>query len=147
VPRNARTRPHGHWAYDLALHRNLLTVLEAERAALAAMEILPVSSTGGDCGPPSARLSGPGRWYQHRSGPDLQPLTTEVPMGKAGRFVLPGAQRRNGPPPLSLNQAAAALVAPLNGAQQVPSVEQLRSVVRRACRARIISAKGGRHHG
>jgi hypothetical protein len=68
-------------------------------------------------------------------------------MGKAGRFVLPGAQRRNGPSPLSLNQSAAALVAPLNGAQQVPSVEQLRSVVRRACRARIISAKGGRHHG
>jgi hypothetical protein len=31
----------GHWAYDLALHRNLLTVLEAERAALAAMESLP----------------------------------------------------------------------------------------------------------
>ena len=28
----------GHWAYDLALHRNLLTVLEAERAALAATE-------------------------------------------------------------------------------------------------------------
>jgi hypothetical protein len=36
----------GHWAYDLALHRNLLTVLEAERAALAAMESLPVSPDG-----------------------------------------------------------------------------------------------------
>ena len=33
----------GHWAYDLALHRNLLTVLEAERTALAATESLPVS--------------------------------------------------------------------------------------------------------
>jgi hypothetical protein len=33
----------GHWAYDLALHRNLLTVLEAERAALAATESLPAS--------------------------------------------------------------------------------------------------------
>jgi hypothetical protein len=36
----------GHWAYDLALHRNLLTVLEAERAALAATESLPVSPDG-----------------------------------------------------------------------------------------------------
>jgi hypothetical protein len=33
----------GHWTYDLALHRNLLTVLEAERAALAATESLPAS--------------------------------------------------------------------------------------------------------
>ena len=33
----------GHWAYDLALHRNLLMVLEAERAALIATESLPVS--------------------------------------------------------------------------------------------------------
>jgi hypothetical protein len=68
-------------------------------------------------------------------------------MDKAGRFVLPGAQPRNGYPPLSLNQAAAALVALLNGAQEVPSVEQLRSFVRRACRARIISTKGRRRHG
>ena len=36
----------GHWAYDLALHRNLLTVLDAERAALAAKESLPVSPDG-----------------------------------------------------------------------------------------------------
>jgi hypothetical protein len=28
----------GCWSYDLALHRNLLTVLEAERAALSADE-------------------------------------------------------------------------------------------------------------
>jgi hypothetical protein len=33
----------GHWAYDLALHRNLLSVLEAERAALAVTESLPAS--------------------------------------------------------------------------------------------------------
>jgi hypothetical protein len=33
----------GHWAYDLPLHRNLLTVLAAERAALAAPEILSTS--------------------------------------------------------------------------------------------------------
>jgi hypothetical protein len=33
----------GHWTYDLALHRNLLTVLEAERAALPATESLPAS--------------------------------------------------------------------------------------------------------
>jgi hypothetical protein len=48
---------------------------------------------------------------------------------------------------LSLNQAAAALVALINGAGQIPEVRQLRSVLRRACRARIISAKGGRRHG
>jgi hypothetical protein len=33
----------GHWTYDLALHRNLLTVLEAERSALAATASLPAS--------------------------------------------------------------------------------------------------------
>jgi hypothetical protein len=33
----------GHWAYDLPLHRNLLSILEAERAALAATESLPAS--------------------------------------------------------------------------------------------------------
>jgi hypothetical protein len=33
----------GHWAYDLALHRNLLSVLEAERAALPAEKCLPAS--------------------------------------------------------------------------------------------------------
>jgi hypothetical protein len=36
----------GHWAYDLALHRNLLSILEAERAALTAKESLPVSPDG-----------------------------------------------------------------------------------------------------
>ena len=32
-----------HWAYDLALHRKLLTVLGPERAALPATESLPAS--------------------------------------------------------------------------------------------------------
>jgi len=36
----------GHWVYDVALHRNLLSVLEAERAALPATESLPVSPDG-----------------------------------------------------------------------------------------------------
>jgi hypothetical protein len=36
----------GHWAYELALHRNLLSILEAERAALSAKESLPVSPDG-----------------------------------------------------------------------------------------------------
>ncbi len=35
----------GHWSYDLALHRNLLTVLKPERAALTATESLPGSSS------------------------------------------------------------------------------------------------------
>jgi hypothetical protein len=33
----------GHWAYELALHRSLLSILKAERAALAATESLPAS--------------------------------------------------------------------------------------------------------
>ena len=68
-------------------------------------------------------------------------------MAKAERLVLPTSGPGNELPPLSLNQAAAALVALLNGAHQIPTLQQLRSVVRRACRARIISAKGGRRHG
>ena len=36
----------GCWAYDLAPHRILLTVLKAERAALTATESLPVSPDG-----------------------------------------------------------------------------------------------------
>jgi hypothetical protein len=36
----------GHWAFDLALHRNLLSILQAERAALTATESLPVSPDG-----------------------------------------------------------------------------------------------------
>ena len=36
----------GHWSYDLALLRNLLTVLDAERVALSATESLPVSPDG-----------------------------------------------------------------------------------------------------
>jgi hypothetical protein len=71
-------------------------------------------------------------------------------MAKAAKRLPPATGPGNGEPPaerLSTNQAAAALVALLNGAQQVPTVGQLRSVVRRACRARLISAKGGRRHG
>jgi hypothetical protein len=68
-------------------------------------------------------------------------------MAKAERLVLPPAGPSNEPlARLSLNQAAAALVALINGAEQIPAVRQLRTVVRRACRARIISAKGGRRH-
>jgi hypothetical protein len=33
----------GHWTYDKGLHSNLSTVLAAERAALAATEILSAS--------------------------------------------------------------------------------------------------------
>jgi len=69
-------------------------------------------------------------------------------MAKAARLVLPASGPGNEPlGHLSLNQAAAALVALINGAEQIPAIRQLRSVVRRACRARIISAKGGRRHG
>jgi hypothetical protein len=70
-------------------------------------------------------------------------------VAKAARLVLPasgpGNERHFGS--LSLNQAAAALVALINGAEEIPAVRQLRSIVRRACRARIISTKGRRRHG
>jgi len=68
-------------------------------------------------------------------------------MAKAERLVLPTPGPDNellGR--LSLNQAAAALVALIHGASQIPAIGQLRSVVRRARRARIILAKGGRNH-
>ena len=69
-------------------------------------------------------------------------------MAKAERLVLPAPGPSNEPlGRLSLNQAAAALVALVNGAERIPEVQQLRSVVRRACRAWIISARGGRRHG
>jgi hypothetical protein len=69
-------------------------------------------------------------------------------VAKAERLVLPTPGPGNEPlGRLSLNQAAAALVALINGAEQVPAVRQLRAVVRRACRAQIISTKGGRRHG
>ena len=51
------------------------------------------------------------------------------------------------PSGLTEHEAAAALVALLNGAEQIPAIGHLRSVVRRACRARIISARGGSRHG
>ena len=71
-------------------------------------------------------------------------------MAKAAERLPPATGPGNGEPPagrLSAHEAAAALVAMLNGAQQIPTVGQLRSVVRRACRARLIAAKGGRRHG
>jgi hypothetical protein len=69
-------------------------------------------------------------------------------MAKADRPVSPTARGRNATPTgLTEHEAAAALVALLNGAQQVPGVAQLRSIVKRASRARLISTKGRRHHG
>ena len=69
-------------------------------------------------------------------------------MAKADRPVSPTARGRNAAPTqLTEHEAAAALVALLNGAEQVPPIAHLRSVVRRACRARLIAAKGGRRHG
>jgi hypothetical protein len=70
-------------------------------------------------------------------------------MAKADRLVLPATGSSNERPfgSLSLNQAAAALMAMLNGAEQIPAIDQLRSMVRRGLRARRIAAKGGRHHG
>jgi hypothetical protein len=69
-------------------------------------------------------------------------------MAKAERLVLPSPGPSNEPlGRLSLNQAAAALVALINGAERIPAIGQLRSVVRRAARARIISTKGRRRHG
>jgi len=71
-------------------------------------------------------------------------------MAQAAKRLSPATGPGNEEPPadrLSAHQAAAALVALLNGAEQIPTVGQLRSVVRRACRAQVISAKGGRRHG
>jgi hypothetical protein len=66
-------------------------------------------------------------------------------MAKATERLPPAAGQGNDPPVrLSLNQAAAALVALLNGAEQVPPIGQLRRMVRQAT-AR--SQTGGRHHG
>ena len=52
-----------------------------------------------------------------------------------------------GPDRLSTHQTAAALVALLNGAGQIPTIGDLRSMVRRGLRARRIAARGGRRHG
>jgi hypothetical protein len=69
-------------------------------------------------------------------------------MAKADRPVPPTARGRNATPTgLTEHEAAAALVALLNGAEQVPGVAQLRSVVKCARRARVISTKGRRRHG
>jgi hypothetical protein len=70
-------------------------------------------------------------------------------MIKAASLVPPAASRCNETPAerLSLNQTACALVALLNGAERVPTIADLRSMVRRGLRARRNAAKGGRHHG
>jgi hypothetical protein len=71
-------------------------------------------------------------------------------MAKAAERLPSATRPGNGEPPveqLSTNQAAVALVSLLNGASQIPAIGQLRSVVRRACRARRNAAKGGRRHG
>ena len=69
-------------------------------------------------------------------------------MAKADRPVSPSARWRNATPTrLTEHEAAAALVALLNGAEQIPAVAMLRSIVKRAARAQIISLKGRRHHG
>jgi hypothetical protein len=71
-------------------------------------------------------------------------------MAQAEKRLTPATRPSNGEPPveqLSTHQAAVALVSLLNGASQIPAVRHLRSIVRRACRARIISARGGRRHG
>jgi hypothetical protein len=69
-------------------------------------------------------------------------------MIKAERLVLPAARPGNEPPlgSLSLNQAAAALVALVNGAEQIPTIADLRCLVRRGLRARRNAAKGGRRY-
>jgi hypothetical protein len=68
-------------------------------------------------------------------------------MIKAERLVLPAAGPGKPRGSLSLNQAAAALVALLNGAGHIPTISDLRSMVRRGLRARRNAAKGGRRHG
>jgi hypothetical protein len=71
-------------------------------------------------------------------------------MAKAAERLASANRPGNGEPPveqLSTNQAVVALVSLLNGASQIPAIGRVRAVVRRACRARIISAKGGRRHG
>jgi hypothetical protein len=69
-------------------------------------------------------------------------------MAKADRPLSPTARGRNVTPTrLTEHEAAVALVALLNGAQQIPAVAMLRSIVKRAAGARIISMKGRRRHG
>jgi hypothetical protein len=70
-------------------------------------------------------------------------------MAKAEGFVLPASGAGNDTPPvsLSLNQTAAALKALLNGAGQIPPIEQLRVMVRRGLRSRRNATEGGSHHG
>jgi hypothetical protein len=48
---------------------------------------------------------------------------------------------------LSEHEAAVALLALLGGAKQVPGIAELRAVVKRAARAKVITLKGRRRHG
>jgi hypothetical protein len=62
----------GHWTYDNGLHSNLLTVLAAERAALAATEILSTSPDRQDVRAAAwATAERPWLVVEHRLGPDL----------------------------------------------------------------------------
>jgi hypothetical protein len=67
-------------------------------------------------------------------------------MAQAEKRLPPATRPGNGEPPAT-HQAAVVLVSLLNGASQIPAIRQLRSVVRCACRARIITPKGRRRHG
>ena len=60
---------------------------------------------------------------------------------RSSNFVAPVPER------LTTHQTAAALVALLNGAGQIPCISDLRSIVRRGLRASRIAAKGGHRHG
>jgi hypothetical protein len=69
-------------------------------------------------------------------------------MAKADRPVSPTARGRNVTPTrLSEHEAAVALLALLGGAKQVPGIAELRAVVKRAARAKVITLKGRRRHG
>jgi hypothetical protein len=72
-------------------------------------------------------------------------------MAQAAKRLPPASVSGNDAPPtdhLSLNQMAAALVALLNGADSIPPIGQLRSMVRRGmARTQRARATGGRHHG
>jgi hypothetical protein len=68
-------------------------------------------------------------------------------MTKADRPVSPTGRRRNAlrPTGLSEHECAAALVALLHGAKQMPGIKELRAVVKRAARAKVISLRRRRN--
>ena len=51
------------------------------------------------------------------------------------------------PSGLTEHEAAAALLVLLGGAKQIPGIKDLRAVVKRAARAKVITLKGRRRHG